>query len=215
MLRMLLLIPLLLTGLRSPAQDSSRTEKPPPKVLIIRFDPDYAPAVQPEDTIYYTPSRPLQWSDFTGKRPPGHTDNIAVTYSSFAYTGSARQKQDTLWVTLTLQVFFVKSASWVSGSPGTYALQHEQMHFDLTHIAADDFKRRVLRTDMEPEDADSYIQYQYLEAFRDMNHLQERYEAATGHGRNPAAAAQWKKYIRDRLYGKLVPLPDTGPSSVK
>jgi hypothetical protein len=167
------------------------------------WDGEYRPGEESNDTIYYSPLRPLRWSDFTGHPPPGAHNNAAVTYSSFGFTGSAVNHHDTLEVHLQVQVFFVKSASYVipAALPGPYALMHEQLHFDLTRISAAHFQQLVLenKKDISPEDAESYIQYQYLEAFRYMNHIQDQFDRETQHGTNKTEEAKWASFVHQQL----------------
>jgi hypothetical protein len=173
------------------------------KYWTVVWDGEYRPGEETDDTIYYSPLRPLQWRDFTGHPPPGAHRNAAVTYSSFGFTGSAVTHHDTLEVHLQLQVFFVKSASYVipAALPGPDALAHEQLHFDLTRISAAHFQQLVLenKKDIQPEDADSYIQYQYLEAFRYMNHIQDQFDSETQHGTNKAEEAKWAAFVHQQL----------------
>jgi hypothetical protein len=209
-MRWLLLIGVLLIAQNTLAQDNNTpNKKDSARVLIINFTPDYNPPAQPADTIYFNPKRPLQWKDFTGKTSYNSQDE-AVSYTSFAYTGSASQQHDTLFVTLTLQVFFVKSASWASPSAylSDYALQHEQTHFDLTRLAAENFKQMVLEGihTIAPEDANSYIQYLYIDAFRNMNHLQDQFDDETNHGEDHAEEAKWVEYAT-RQINKIFHLP--------
>jgi len=172
------------------------------KYWTVVWDGEYRPE-ETDDTIYYSPLRPLQWRDFTGHPPPGVHRNAAVTYSSFGFTGSAVTHHDTLEVHLQLQVFFVKSASYVipAALPGPDALAHEQLHFDLTRISAAHFQQLVLenKKGIQPEDADSYIQYQYLEAFRYMNHIQDQFDSETQHGTNKAEEAKWAAFVHQQL----------------
>lgn len=181
----------------------SQPHRPTLTYWTVVWDGEYQPGTETEDTIYYSPLRPLQWNDFTGHPPPGAHRNAAVTYSSFGYTGSAVSHHDTLEVHLQLQIFFVKSASYMipTALPGPEALRHEQLHFDLTRISANHFQQLVLQNkdDIAPEDADSYIQYEFLEAFRYMNHIQDQFDRETQHGTNQAAEQRWAAYIQQQL----------------
>lgn len=179
-------------------------QKPRWSHWTVIWDGEYRPGETSNDTIYYSPLRPLQWSDFTGHPPPGAHRNAAVTYSSFGFTGSAVTHHDTLEIHLQLQVFFVKSASYVipAALPGPDALAHEQLHFDLTRISAAHFQQLVLqhKEDIAPEDADSFIQYQYLEAFRYMNHMQDQFDSETAHGTNKSEEAKWASFVHQQLH---------------
>ncbi|HVI48303.1 MAG TPA: hypothetical protein VM802_25770 [Chitinophaga sp.] len=156
------------------------------------------------DTLFYSPARRLQWDDFHGHIPSSGS-SAAVSYTSFAYEGSSHLVHDTLKITLSLQVFFVKSASWVRpDSRTTYALAHEQLHFDITRLIAERFKQKLLQTALNRDDYDSIIQYQYLQSFREMNRFQYAFDQDTRHGADPAAQARWRDKVNLGLKNKGV-----------
>lgn len=174
-------------------------EKPPATVIRIVFTPDKRPEDPNSDTLFYQAHRRLQWNDFKAI-PPLRGPSAAVSYTSFAYEGSSLHKKDTLQINLTLQVFFIKSASWVkSFARDNMALEHEQLHFDITWLVALRFQQRIKTMELTAEDFDSIIQYQYIESFREMNKLQEAYDRETNHGQDAGAQQHWKRSIRDAL----------------
>ncbi|MCW3462383.1 hypothetical protein [Chitinophaga nivalis] len=147
------------------------------------------------DTIFYAPDRKLQWNDFRGTPSPAGP-SAAVAYTSFAYEGSSRLVHDTLRITLQLQVFFIKSASWVrTDAQSNYALAHEQLHFDITRLVVERFRQKLQQTALNRDDYDSIIQYQYLQSFREMNRLQYQFDQETRHGLDPAAQTRWRDKI--------------------
>ena len=163
--------------------------------VYVRFTPDYRPLLSPADTVYFDPSRKLVWEDFQGvANLQGQT--AAESYSSFWYIGHSRQVKDTAWVYLTLQIFLVKSASWVRPDSRTaYDLAHEQLHFDITAIAAYHFRDTVIRDPYLPGDYNSRIQYLFLDGFRYMNSLQEAYDRETDHGMDPMQQRKWEEMV--------------------
>ncbi|NIG52382.1 hypothetical protein [Chitinophaga sp. Cy-1792] len=147
------------------------------------------------DTVFYSPFRKLTWNDFKGK-PSSDGPSAALSYTSFSYEGSSRIYKDTLHISLQLQVFFIKSASWVRPEYETpYVLNHEQLHFDITRVVVERFKQRLKQTPLNRDDYDSVIQFQYLEAFREMNRLQYAFDRETHNGLNAAAQAVWHDKI--------------------
>lgn len=162
------------------------------------------------DTVYYNPARPLQLADFMAS-PHYHGRSGAVSFTSFAYDGSSRLRHDTLQLRLFLQVFFVKSASWVLPEMAKAStLAHEQLHFDLTYLVAMRFRQKILALHLPADDYDSMIQYEYLESFREMNRIQERYDADTSSGaegrEQQAWAAQVKKWLGMAAAGLPIPV---------
>lgn len=166
-----------------------------PAVIILEFKDRVAKDTSSSDTLFYSPGRSLQWADFQGI-PPFNSKSAAVSYTSFAYEGNSRLQHDTLKITLSIEVFLVKSASWVLSSyKNNYALAHEQIHFDITKLVTERFKQKLRQTPLNRDDYDSIIQYQYLESFREMNKLQYRYDQETNHGLNITEQMRW----RDRV----------------
>ena len=151
-----------------------------------------------EDTIFYDPSRPLTWADFRGAPRPGNA--AAVVYCSFAYQGLPTIEQSQVRLDLNLKVFVVRSSSWVAPTGrNDYNLNHEQRHFDIVKLVVERFKQRI-KTDplINVDYYQGNLQYQYLESFREMNRLQDQYDAET-HG-NPVAQERWNRTIDNELH---------------
>jgi hypothetical protein len=194
---MFLFLHFIWSSLLFPASQPMETH--PVTVIRVVFTPDRRPENPGSDTLFYQPHRTLQWSDFKAT-PPLRGPSAAVSYTSFAYEGNSLLKKDTLQINLTLQVFFIKSASWVkSFARDSYSLEHEQIHFDITWLVALRFQQRIKSMELTAEDFDSIIQYQYIESFREMNRLQEAYDRETNHGQNPEVQQKWKRTIGEAL----------------
>ncbi|SFE68519.1 hypothetical protein SAMN05518672_10966 [Chitinophaga sp. CF118] len=182
-------------------------------VIKIVFTPDRRPENPLSDSLFYKVNRKLRWSDFKAT-PPIQSKSAAVSYTSFAYEGNSLHKKDTLLLNLTLQVFFVKSASWAKPiAMDASGLAHEQLHFDITWLVALRFQQRIKAMLLTIEDYDSIIQYQYLESFREMNRLQEAYDSETNHGQSPAAQLKWQQTIAEALTAITVEGALTGSDS--
>jgi len=152
------------------------------------------------DTVFYSVKRPLIWSDFQGHKNRPGSRYAAAVFTSFAYEGHSYPKDDDLILEINLKIFMVKSMSWaLADAKNAGTLRHEQLHFDVTRIVVERFKKRLEEADLTIEDYDSEIQYQFLEAFREMNTEQEAYDSATGHGLNNAAQAEWDRKISKEI----------------
>ncbi|MBS9523004.1 hypothetical protein KI659_03145 [Litoribacter alkaliphilus] len=151
------------------------------------------------DTLFYHPDRPLTWEDFKD-RPRSGSRFAASIFPSFSIDGDTELIDGELVLNMKLKVYMLKNASWVSAdSKNAYGLNHEQRHFDLVKIVGERFRNRLLIMGLDPEDYESEINFEYLEAFREMNRLQAAYDEATSHGRNKQAQAQWDKLIDEIL----------------
>jgi hypothetical protein len=168
-------------------------------VVKIIFTGEYQPGENFSDTVYYSPNRKLNWDDFQGL-PRLPSRSAAISYSSFGYIGHSSQRNDTAWVYIILQVYLVKSASWVSPDGRTKAnLAHEQLHFDITQLAALHFKDMLLHDQYLAGDYNSRIQYIYIDGFRYMDSLQEAYDRETLHGINSFEQNKWSTDIQKML----------------
>ncbi len=150
------------------------------------------------DTVFYDPARPLVWSDFLAPVP--RSRYAAQVFTSFAYEGHTDVSNGVINVNLVFKVFTLKHSSWVSEpARNTYALNHEQRHFEITKLVTERFKKRIIPDSLSLNDYNSEIQYQYIEAFREMNHLQDQYDGEANHGINQADQERWNRRLDAEL----------------
>jgi hypothetical protein len=156
---------------------------------------------QPEgDTIYYSAKRPLRWDDF--KAVPIGGKYEASVLPSIGYNERVEIINGIVNIHLAIKTYLPKSASWVrNGSSTDYSLNHEQRHFDIVKIIAERFKQKLMSEKLPVDNYDGYINVDYLEAFREMNMMQDQYDNETSHGTNSYAQQQWNEKI-DKELGK-------------
>lgn len=151
------------------------------------------------DTVYYQRSRPVTFNDFTAKPPQGSRFHAAI-FPSFGYDMRREYKDGIIHVHIDLKVYMVKSASWVSQSVrNSYSLNHEQRHFDLVKLLSEQFKRKLVSEHLNPDNYEGVINFEYLEFYRKMNQLQEKYDEETGHGTNRLIQSSWNQRIDAEL----------------
>ncbi len=152
------------------------------------------------DTVFYHPDRPLQFSDFRAEPRAGRY--AAMVFTSISYEGNSRVENNLLEVVVKLKVYVVKSMSWMRPeSKNPQVLKHEQTHFDIAKISAERFKNKVEKLELTVGDHDSQIQYQFLESYREMNHLQKAYDRETRHGLEPQEQRKWEEMVKNELNG--------------
>ena len=152
------------------------------------------------DTVFYQPEKKLTWYDFQGKSNRPGSKYAAAVYSSMSYEGDAKMADNYLQATISLKVFLIRSMSWGRDEArNNYTLAHEQTHFDITRIIAERFKERLKKLDLTIDDYDSQIQYEFLDAFREMNTEQEKYDGETRHGLNTEAQAEWTRKVQTEI----------------
>ena len=176
------------------------------KQVKLIFDEDTT-LVTDGDTVYYHPNRPLTWKDFLGA-PTVISRWAAQVFTSFGFEARTNVANRVLELRVKTKVWIDKTISWVrADSKNDYVLDHEQLHFDITRLTAERFKRHLKTMDFSVEDYSSEIQYQYIEFYRLHSQLQMQYDDETSHGINRLAQAQWVKKVRDELrsYGITPP----------
>lgn len=150
------------------------------------------------DTVFYE-HRGLTWGDFQ-RQPPPATRFGAAVYTSFAYEATSKRVGSLLQIALRTKVFMIKSNSWARASAkDAYSLRHEQLHFDITQLIAERFKQKLASETLPLDDYDSRIQYLFLESFREMNRIQQQYDAETSHSLIRPVQAQWIERIEREL----------------
>jgi hypothetical protein len=150
------------------------------------------------DTVFYDPARPLRWDDFIGK--PVGSRYAAQVFPSFGYGGPSEVVEGYIHLNLNMKVFVLKENSWVrAGANNDYALSHEQRHFDIVKLVVERFKNRIISKQLPVVDYGGIIAYEYIESFREMNHLQDQYDSETQHGLNQSAQQRWNTRLEKEL----------------
>lgn len=181
-------------------REAGRNEKLA-KGILVNFSDDTR--ITTDDTVQYNPDRKLTWNDFRAD-PRRGSHYAAEVFTSFAYEGKSVVKDGIINLNLLVKGYVLKNSSWVRpDARNAYALNHEQRHFDITKIIVERFKRKIHPDSLTLEDYNSMVQYQFIESFREMNRMQEQYDAQTNHSINQAAQEQWNQRIDAelRMYG--------------
>ncbi|HVW98593.1 MAG TPA: DUF922 domain-containing protein [Mucilaginibacter sp.] len=150
------------------------------------------------DSIYYRPERPLTWDDFQGKIPVSRY--AAQVFPGFGYDEKTAFSDGVISVQLLLKVYLPKSAAWVRpGERNSYALNHEQRHFDIAKIAALYFEQSISAAKLQVDNYEATINSLYLEAYREMSRMQIQYDDETNHGTGNISQKKWNLKIEDEL----------------
>jgi hypothetical protein len=151
------------------------------------------------DTIYYAVNRPLTWADFKSTYKP-RGNYAAEVMPSIGYDEHSKVESGTVYVSLSMKTFLPKSTCWVNSfSKDDYTLNHEQRHFDIVKIIAEQYKRKILAEHLTPDTYEAFISMEYLEAYRNMNKMQKAYDEETRHGRDLDAQYKWNDRIDKEL----------------
>jgi hypothetical protein len=147
------------------------------------------------DTIYYARKRPLAFKDFQSRNRPS-AKYSAVVFPSIGYEHQAKIVKGIIQVDIAMKAFLPKSAAWVNdGHKDDYTLNHEQRHFDIAKIIADQFKQKVMDAKLTPDTFEGFLTMQYLDSLRDLHTMQTAYDQETGHGMNRMVQERWNSKI--------------------
>ncbi|MBC7746115.1 MAG: hypothetical protein H7096_13550 [Flavobacterium sp.] len=169
--------------------------------LVINIK-DFESSVK-NDTVYYSRTRKLVWSDFKSRSDLSSRFDAEI-FPFFSFDQSGDLNMGVLSVQLVLKAYLVKSFSWVRASAQTsQTLNHEQRHFDLVKIVANNFKQKVLKANLNIHNYQGILTVEYLESLREMNRLQVKYDLETNHGTALFNQQKWNKLIDDDL--RIIP----------
>jgi hypothetical protein len=161
---------------------------------------DFAEEIE-GDTLYYSASRPLNWSDFNSKTRRSNK-YAAMVMPNFGYDQEEKIENGIIHVNITLKTFLAKNDCWLGSSyKDDYMLNHEQRHFDIAKIVTEQFKEKLAQASVNPDTYEALINMQYLDSYRDMNKLQKDYDGETSHGLNSSAQQSWNRRIDGLLAG--------------
>jgi hypothetical protein len=152
-----------------------------------------------QDTVFYNPAKPLRWEDFQAT-PTKASRFSATVFPSFAYEGESNVINGIIHLNLNMKVYVLTESSWVKpDARDAYGLNHEQRHFDIVKLVAERFKQKIKPNDLSVEDYNSIIQYHFIESYREMNQLQDQYDAETRHGVDKIAQELWNQRLEKEL----------------
>lgn len=147
------------------------------------------------DTIFYNPGRKLVWNDFKGA-PDNRSIAAAVTSSGFGYSCSMRAKNNKGGLSITVYCFYDKTRSWVKpGVSSSYALLHEQHHFDISYLATCLFIRKLKTAVFTMDNYTDLVDRLYNESYDELESMQNEYDGKTMNGRLKNVQAEWNNKI--------------------
>ena len=168
--------------------------------------------------IRWDASRPLRWSDFQGAVDPNAGPRAAALTAASLSLGAElevrRGRRCEYEITsIETSAQFHPQHSWVLERARTDAvLQHEQGHFDLTDVFRAVLEReagrlvgaaRTCRSDDDMTAIEAEVGELVAELreriFAELDEVQRRYDAQTGHGTLPDMQSAWSERIRRAL----------------
>jgi hypothetical protein len=155
-----------------------------------------------QDTVFYDSNRPLNWKDFLDK-PNSTSRNNAVIFTSLAMEGNPFMEDGVLVLPLEVKVYMLPGSSWVRNEgKNDYSLNHEQRHFDVTRIVGNRLIKKLKALKLNPDNYEAEVNDAFFDSYREMNKLQEIYDARTRHGLDNAQY-HWNTIIDKGLSGEM------------
>lgn len=152
------------------------------------------------DTIFWSPTRKMSWTDFTGTMPK-MTKYSAQIFNNFEYIAPLNLENGILTINLQMKAYMLKSGSWTSSaSLSEYSIAHEQVHFDLTKIVVERFKQEA-KSILTVDNYNSELQMLFIEMYREMNRLQKEYDDESNHSVNILEQQKWQQFVDGELKG--------------
>ncbi len=151
------------------------------------------------DTIYHSTNRMLTWKDFQGE--PDHSrDAGAVTASGFAYTADLRRTGNSVKLRIWIYTFFNKKNSWKKPKiMSPYHLRHEQVHFDITRLAAQSFKSMLQSANFTRGNYKQLLKHIWVKAQEGWIFMQTMYDKETVHSISVKQQKKWNIFVEEEI----------------
>ena len=151
------------------------------------------------DTIYYTPNRLLTWKDFQGV-PDNHNSGGAITASGYAFDADIKVEGRIIYLNIGVYVYFNKKDSWKKANvENEYHLLHEQHHFDITRVSAENFIKAVSKAKFTKDNYNQLMNSLFDQSYKECNKLQEQYDRETEHSINKEEQYKWNDLIAEMV----------------
>ncbi|MFN3446408.1 MAG: DUF922 domain-containing protein [Bacteroidia bacterium] len=129
-------------------------------------------------------------ADFKGKVPANKALGGQVMSGIVFFV---REREGTPY--FVIEAIIVKSKSFIRDS-SLYALNHEQMHFNITEIFARKLRMRLTKLNFaKVSNMQKKLQEQYDKIGAELSAYQDSYDRETEHGQNPAKQKIWNEKI--------------------
>jgi hypothetical protein len=145
--------------------------------------------------IFYQPKSLLTISDFEGL-PKAGSNAVAITSSGFAFNAGITSSAGRTTIVVAVYCTFHKKKSWMKPAGKTaYVLQHEQLHFHISYLAALRFIKALKATQFSSAPINEQLTSLYNKATASLLQMQNQYDAATQHGINTTEQKAWTQKI--------------------
>jgi hypothetical protein len=156
------------------------------------------PSLQKKGEVFYT-STPLTWEDFQDTPDTG-SEWVAVTHSGVRLRYEYQTKGDTSIANVMVYPYMDKKKSWyIAAGYNDITLLHEQRHFDIASVIANELAEEIRHTDFNFVDFSSAIMKLHTKYMNKLDRMQEEYDEATAHGTNMEQQQVWNEKLSKKL----------------
>jgi len=147
------------------------------------------------DTIYHDVKKRLTWNDFKGVPDTKHFGG-AVTASGYAFDADIKIEGKIIYLNVGVYVFFTKSLSWKKPTINSdYHLLHEQVHFDITRLGAENFIREIVNAKFTRDNYNKVLDSVFDKSYNENIALQDQYDTESQHSINKPVQLKWNDKI--------------------
>jgi len=170
-----------------------------------------------ENLLRWDENRKLTWGDFQGYTFSSPYSALTKWYVPFEYSWESSNEKGCYYkfTKILATANFEKSKSWVKkGQEADWLLNHEQGHFDMAQIFAEEFNERAQSELMGKEfpclgyiqnsnainnQAKNQVEYIFGQEHQKGLQMQGRYDTETNHGKYNSKQIEWDKKIQSLL----------------
>lgn len=152
-----------------------------------------------QGNLTYQLDRPLKISDFKGK-PVKNSPAVALVYSGVSMSMESSTHENATHIKIIIRAYMDPRVSWMKNNgKNQKVLSHEQLHFDLTALAACDLKRKIDNTKFDQHWKKQLHQIYFEEIESKLQRLQNKYDEDTVHGTIESAQESYYQFIKGQI----------------
>lgn len=154
----------------------------------------------PDNTISWSATRPLKWSDFQGRE----AEHDFYAYTAYTITYKMSADGNTGKVETEVRCIFRKGDSWKTpdGKDDPEILKHEQLHFDIGELYARLIRKDIsgyLATHAYSKRTDKDLKDIFQTRLDECRRYQRLYDEETDHSTRAVPQTQWNEKVARRL----------------
>jgi hypothetical protein len=155
-------------------------------------------SLREHEEVAYSPTS-LEWKDFSGE-PDTVSQWGALTFSGIRLRYKYVTKNDSTKAVVQILPYMSKDKSWYKPyAMNGYTLEHEQRHFDITAIVANELADEIRRTNFNTVDFPTAITLLHKKYIKKLSKMQREYDTMTQHGDNYEEQQNWNNKLSNLL----------------